>query len=52
VRGARGLIADMLAPTVPDPLDRGGSGLSRRVAGQAGPHARQPPLNGGGRPRQ
>ncbi|HSQ01271.1 MAG TPA: wax ester/triacylglycerol synthase family O-acyltransferase [Candidatus Dormibacteraeota bacterium] len=30
LRGVRGLVADLLAPTVVDPLDRGCSGLSRR----------------------
>lgn len=40
VRGTRGLVADMLAPTVLDPLDRGCSGLSRRFDVMAIPLAR------------
>lgn len=39
-RGMRGVVADLLTPTVVDPLDRGCSGLSRRFDVMAIPLAR------------
>lgn len=40
LRGLRGMLADLLAPAVVDPLDRGCSGLSRRFDVMAIPLAR------------
>ena len=39
-RGVRGMVADLMTPTVVDPLDRGCSGLSRRFDVMAIPIAR------------